>query len=186
MALFISAGHCNVKGKTFDPGALGIDGRTEADETVKMRDAVVARLRKMGQKVITDLNTESLGQYLSRIRSGTGSVVCEFHFNAFNGKATGIEVLVQQDADKLDLACAKELAWGMREIMGLSLRGTGVKKESESQHRRLALMRESGIVVLVEICFIDNPSDMAAYDQNFDELASMFAGVLSKYDALMQ
>ena len=185
---FVSAGHCNVPGPTYDPGAPGVNGRTEANETVKMRDAVVARLRDYGSTdIITDLNSESLSQYLKRIKPGTGSVVCEFHFNAFNGKASGVEVIVQQDADKMDMACAKELAAGMRSIMTLPFRGeNGVKKESETRHGRLGLMRESGIVVLVELCFIDNKDDMASYDLHFNELVNMFARVLHKYDLMLQ
>lgn len=185
---FISAGHCDTKGPNYDPGASGVNKRYEAHETVRMRNAVIAALKAQGIKdVITDLDAESLKQYLTRIKSGTGSVVCEFHFNAFDGKATGIEVIVQQDADKLDIACARDIAQGLHDITGLVLRSQdGVIREDESKRGRLGLMRENGIVVLVELCFIDNPSDMAAYDKHFDEIAEFMAEVLHKYDLIIR
>lgn len=183
---YISAGHCNIAGPNYDSGAVGINGKKEADETVKMRDAVIGRLNTMGYTdIVQDANGESLKEYLRRIATGNGSVVCEFHFNAFNGKATGVEVLVQEDADKMDLACAKELAACTATATGLPLRGTGVKSEAESHRGRLGLMREQGIVVLVEICFIDNADDMDKYDAAFDSLATGYATILAKYDSLI-
>lgn len=182
--IFISGGHCNTPGPNYDPGAIGVNGRKEADETVKMRDAVIYHLRKRGAPFIQDRAGESLKQYLKRINTGTGSLVVEYHFNAANGSATGVEVLVQSDADKMDKACAKELCEVSATFMGIKNRG--VKSEADSHHGRLALMREQGIVVLVELCFIDNPEDMAAYDSAFNDLAEAYAGILIKYDAMMQ
>lgn len=184
---FVSAGHCTKSGPNYDPGASGVNGRKEANETLKMRNAVIGRLKTMGYTdIVQDADGESLGEYLRRIKTGNGSVVCEFHFNAFNGLATGVEVLVQQDADKMDKACAKELALVSANIMGLPLRRGGVVSEAESHRGRLGLMREQGIVVLVEICFIDNAGDMAAYDRSFDQLASAYASIIAKYDSLIQ
>lgn len=182
---FISAGHCNVRGPNYDPGAPGVDKRWEANEAVKLRNRVIELIKCKGHKdIISDLDDERLSKYLDRIKTGTGSIVCEFHFNAFNGKATGVEMLVQEDADKMDLACAKELLDTTVSLTGLVSRG--VKKESQSQHKRLALMRESGIVVLVEVCFIDNPNDMKAYDKAFEQLCQGYADILIKYDNLIQ
>jgi N-acetylmuramoyl-L-alanine amidase len=184
---FVSAGHCNVQGPNYDPGAIGVNGRKEADETVWMRDTVCDRILKKGYSdLVRDMNAESRQQYFQRIQTGTGSTVCEFHFNAFNGKATGVEVLVQRDADKMDLACAKELAMATAEITRLPLRRGGVISEAESHHGSLQIMREKGIVVLVEICFIDNPKDMEAYDLVKNQLAEVYANILIKYDLLVQ
>lgn len=174
--IFLSAGHQ----PGVDPGAV-YNNRKEADEAVMLRDATAAQLDKLGAKYTTDQPNESLSQYLKRIQTGTSSVVCEIHFNA--GGGTGVEVLVQADADKMDKACAKELTDGYSRIMGIKNRG--VKSEADSHHGRLALMREQGIVVLIEVCFIDKPSDMAAYDQHIKELAALTAEVLVKYDGMM-
>ena len=60
--------------------------------------------------------------------AGTGSVVCEFHFNAFNRVATGIEVVIEEDGDKMDIACAKEIANMLHTATGLPLRKVELSK----------------------------------------------------------
>lgn len=183
---YVSAGHCNRQGSTYDSGAVGVNGRKEADETVKVRDKVIWFLQQKGFSVVRDYDTESLSQYLTRIQTGSGSMVCEFHFNAGPPTATGVETLVQVDYDKADYACAKEMSAVTSNLLGLSLRGKdGVKTEADSQHKRLGLMREQGIVVLVEVCFISNARDMKLYDEKFDALCEAYADIIIKYDNLI-
>ena len=55
MACFISAGHHNK-----DSGAIGVDGRKESEEAIKLRDAVVKYCKEKGLKVITDDDDETL------------------------------------------------------------------------------------------------------------------------------
>ena len=172
---YSSAGHHNS-----DPGAIGVNGRREAIETMHFRDLVNTELRRLGKTVVQDNDNETLGQYLGRINPTDKDVVVEPHFNAFNGKATGVEVLVPNDANDRSKAMAKELVDGFARIMGIANRG--VKTESQSARGRLALMRKQGAVALIEICFIDNPNDMAAYDRNKGNLACFTANVMAKYD----
>lgn len=176
---FISSGHCAVKGPNYDPGAPGVNNRWEAVETVKVRNRVVEILGE----AITDADGESLSQYLKRIKPGSGSVVVEFHFNAGVPEATGTETLIEIDGDKMDKACAKELTDATARILGIKNRG--VKTEADTRHKRLALMKEEGIICLVEICFISNAKDMAAYDLHFEELCQAYAGIIKKYDEVI-
>ncbi len=184
---FISAGHCNIKGPNYDPGAVGINRRTEAQETIRVRDRVIELINEKGyQDVIKDGDSESLKEYLARIKPGNGSVVMEFHFNAFNKVATGTEVVVGMDADRLDMAMAQDLADVSSCVMGIKKRSGGVINEGQSHRGRLGLMRETGIVSLVEVCFIDNPADMAAYDRSFDSLCNAYADIAIKFDNLIK
>lgn len=184
---FISAGHCTTKGPNQDPGAPGVNGRWEANETLKVRNRVIEILKERGHKdIIQDADGESLSQYLQRIKSGSGSMVCEFHFNAGVPAATGVETLIEVDGDKMDVACAREFSQVTGSILGINLRGDrGVKTEADTRHKRLALMKEEGIIVLVEVCFISNPNDMAKFDQHFEALCQAYASILEKYDALI-
>ena len=181
MSSFISAGH-NTKGKR-DPGA--VSGKlVEAEKTVEFRDLVVPIARGMGVKVITDSDEESLGTYLKRIQTGTGSVVLEFHFDAAaSSTATGTTALVGGDADRLDKAFAKELVEATSQI--LNIRNRGVISEADSHRGRLGLMREQGTVALLELCFISNPSDMAKYEKNKICLAARIAQIIKKYEDLV-
>lgn len=177
---FISAGHCAVKGPNYDPGAPGVNNRLEAYETVDVRNRVIEII---GGDVVKDADGESLSQYLKRIKPGSGSVVVEFHFNAGATSATGTETLIEIDGDKMDKDCAKELTDATARILGIKNRG--VKTEADTRHKRLALMKEDGIICLVEICFISNAGDMKAFDTHFEELCQAYAAIIQKYDDML-
>jgi len=185
MNKFISAGHCNdKKSKNFDPGAPGVNNRWEADETVKLRDAVIFKLKSLGYNDITqDMNSENRNKYFERIKTNSTSVVVEFHFNAGSATATGTESPVGVDADRLDRALANEFCIATSQILGIKNRG--VKSEADTRHKRLTIMREKGIVTLVEVCFISNKNDMIAYDKNFKALVDKYAEIIIKYDNLI-
>lgn len=180
MAIFVSAGH-NPAGLRPDPGAVA-HGKTEALLASEFRDLVVSFIRPE-YKVIVDKDCERLDDYLKRIQTGEGSVIIEFHFNAFNGKATGTETLVGIDADNNDKHFAREVADVTARILKIPNRGA--KCESQSHRGRLWLMKKKGIVTLHEICFMDNMSDLQAFMDNKTMLAREVAHILMKYDDLI-
>jgi len=178
MAAFISAGH-HLK----DSGAVA-HGKQENLEMIKFRDLVVNFCKSFGVKVITDSDNETLSQYLTRIKSGNGSVVIEFHLDAAtNETANGCTSVVGNDADRLDKMFAKELVDTTSSITGI--RNRGVIPESKTHRGKLGLMREQGIVALLELGFITNKNDMAALDANAFTLASAIAKIIKKYDDMI-
>ena len=183
MAIFISAGH-NPDGIKRDPGAVA-NGVTEAAIAVEFRNLVVEELRKeTGLKVITDKDDERLADYLKRIQTGSGSVVLEFHCDAAaSERATGATSIVGADADRLDKAFAKELVEATSKILGVKNRG--VISESDSHRGRLGLMREQGIVSLLELCFISNPEDLKKYHCNKELLAIHIADIVERYENMI-
>lgn len=182
MTTFISAGH-NPKGIKVDPGAVG-NGYTEAALAVEFRNLVVQELLKRKVKVITDKDDERLGDYLKRIQTGSGSVVLEFHFDAAaSSTATGTTSLFGSDADRLDKAFAKELVDTSSQVLGIKNRGA--KSESESHRGSLGLMREQGIVSLLELCFISNPDDLKKYHTAKKALAIKIADIVERYEKMI-
>lgn len=180
--IFVSAGH-NPGGVKPDPGAIG-NGKREADLTVEFRNLVLEELKKKCISFVSDNDTERLGQYLKRINTGNASVVLEFHFDAAaSPNATGTTVLIGSDSDEYDKAFAKELVEAAASI--LMIKNRGVLSETESHRGRLGLMREKGIIALLEICFISNPSDLSAYEKYKTFLAAKIAAILIKYEALI-
>lgn len=180
--IFISAGH-NTKGIKIDPGAIG-NGKHEADLTVEFRDLVISYLHSKGIQPSSDNDNETLAEYLKRIQTGNGSVVLEFHFDAAaNSGASGTTAIIGVDADKNDKAFAKELSDITAAILGITNRG--VKSEAESHRGRLGLMREQGIVALLELCFISNANDLKAYDTHKALLAEKIAEILIRYENLI-
>lgn len=182
MTVFCSAGH-NPKGIKIDPGAIG-NGFHEADLAVEFRDLVIAALVKKNIKVIQDKDDERLGDYLKRIQTGDGSVVLEFHFDAaVSASATGTTALIGNDADRLDKAFAKELVGMTSHILGIKNRG--VLSEADSHRGSLGLMREQGIVCLLELCFISNPEDLRKYQAWKLVLANKIAEIVERYEKMI-
>lgn len=180
--VFISAGH-NPKGIKVDPGAVG-NGFREADLAIEFRDLVIKECLRLGLKVIQDKDDERLGTYLERIKTGSGSVVIEFHFDAAaSTSATGTTALIEAEADRLDKAFAKELAELTSKTFGIKNRG--VITEKESHRGSLGLMREEGIICLLELCFISNKQDVQLYKTNKEKLAFSIARVIKKYEDLI-
>jgi N-acetylmuramoyl-L-alanine amidase len=174
--IFIFAGH----GGT-DVGAVGVDRRTEARETLKLRNAICLELKAKGVKYIIDDDNDKLRDVLKKAQTGSGSVVLDIHFNAASkATATGVETIVSDGANNITLSFAAELAEAVTIPTGLKMRG--VKREKDTPRKRLALMRENGIVGLLEVCFISNKSDMALYDQHINKIAANLAGALIKYE----
>lgn len=176
--IFLFAGHGGG-----DPGAVGVAGRTESAETIKLRDAIVSHL-PLGAKYQIDDDRDTLAQVLAKAQTGSGSVVLDLHFNASaSAAASGVEVLVGDDAQANDLALAKDVLDAV--VAATGLRSRGIKRESETPRKRLGVMRESGAVCLLEVCFISNAGDMVAYDAAMTTIAKRLADVLVKHDAII-
>lgn len=183
--IFLSSGH-NSKSKTIkqDPGAVA-NGHKEGDLTIEFKNLVLTELHILGvTKVVTDSEEESLGMYLKRIKPGNASVVIEYHFDAASPTATGTTALIEEDATTLDKAFAKELADSTAKVLGI--RNRGVKSETESHRGRLALMREEGIICLLEIGFLTNLNDLQAYQTHKSALAKTHAEIIKRYDDLIK
>jgi N-acetylmuramoyl-L-alanine amidase len=172
--VYLIAGH-----SSGDPGAIGVNSRKEADETIKVRNAVKKLLTDAGVSVIIDNDRKRLADVLKDIVSGEEDIVCDIHFNASeNAKATGIEVLIPGRHTNKERSLALLIAMGIRKATNLALRSGGVKTELESHRGSLGIMRELGTNVLIELCFISNENDMKAYDTNFDQVVQNIASAI--------
>ena len=165
-SLFISAGHSHS-----DPGAVG-NGHAEADIVLEFRDLVADELR---DKVVFAKDGER-GQNLplrDAIRKASvHDVAVEFHCNAFSSpSATGVETL-SGDEDK---PLGEALCASISETLGIPNRGA--KGEGSGQHSRLGFIRDGGGII-VELFFISNPQDVAAYFRHKRALAQAVARVL--------
>lgn len=180
--LYISAGHhFNPNGE--DPGACANDVH-EADLTADLRNLIALELCAQGASFILDKDSETLSQYIKRIKPGSGSVLCDIHFNAsVNPNATGTEVLVKDSASITERKIAADLCRVLVETCGLVNRG--VKTESQSHRGRLGILHtKAGISVLIEVCFISNLSDLQLYRKNKGMLAYKIAQVLIHADSI--
>lgn len=171
--ILVSAGHSTVAPK--DSGATG-NGFVEADETLKVHDAVAKILRDKKITVTTD-GEDGESQPLKKAiaLANKADIAVEFHFNSSgSNKASGIEVLCGSGQKSL----AQKLAAAVAQATKLNLRGDkGYKAEDSGQHKRLGFVGAGGLIV--EICFISNPEDMKVYLANFAKITTNLANVLS-------
>lgn len=181
--IYNSAGH-HLK----DSGAVAThNGKTykENEVAILLRNSISRRLSSKGVYHIVDKDTETLAQYLNRIKPGSGSVLCEAHMNSFSkSTATGIEVIIPDAYDKYDMQAASIVALGLHKITGLPLRNnnTGVITESASKRGKLGFLRKPGINILIEYGFISNPNDLKAILDNIDKIGDFVGDSLILFD----
>lgn len=172
--LFLSAGHSNQ-----DPGAVAemvIDKkkviRKEADIVVELRNIVSFYL--MREMVVHECDGAGtvnvpLAQTIRMMKNHAPAL--EFHCNAASSaQAGGCETLSQPK----DLELGRKLCEAISATLGIKNRGA--KPEDAGQHHRLAFVQAGGIIV--ELFFITNPADLAAYDAKKWLLGKAIAQVL--------
>ena len=111
---------------------------------------------------------------LSLWRKNVDDFVIDIHFNAHpNPQARGTEAIVSDDATTMELRFASRLAHTTAEALGIPLRS--IKSESETPHRRLAMLHLTPQSIILEICFCTSPEDVAQYRKHREHLANALA-----------
>lgn len=169
----VTAGHSNT-----DPGA--VNGKIkEAELVTNFRNAVVHYLREAGITSRTDgtgTQNDPLSSALKVIKGA--SVAVEFHMNAATSKqANGIETI----ALPKDKALARDLSVAVATAFKSRLRGeNGWIDQSESARGSLAYINAGGLIV--ELGFISNEAELAAFQARYWIAAKAVAKVLIEYE----
>lgn len=177
--IIIVAGHTNVQG--LDQGASG-NGYSEGQLTVELRDLVISELSNLGVKAKTDSNRNALAQTLQwlKVNLFSDKTIClDIHWNAAGSpEAKGTEVIVPDTASSFELNIARSI---LKVFTDLGFRDRGVKHEGATARKRLGWMRPTAENVLLEVCFISNPTDMKLYEANKHTISKRIASVLNHY-----
>lgn len=167
----ITAGHSDA-----DPGAVA-NGRKEAEIAREMRNMVAAKLRERGCNVITDgKHHENMPLTVAITLAKQASVAVEFHCNAADSsaQANGVETISLPK----DKALSKRISKAIADALGAPLRGeAGWIDQSKSARGRLGFVNAGGLIV--ELFFISNPAELAAWDAKKWLVASAVADVLA-------
>ena len=156
----IDVGHGmgNKRAGVFDPGAVS-NGIREADIALAWANELRAILRARKIPVIRtrvdNLDPAPIGQRARIAKDYGGTIMLSLHCNASSGTASGTETFYRGDSNK---AFAMRLNQAVASAIGTRNRGS--KTESQSQHKRLAVMSFQPCF-LIEIGFIDNAGDRA-------------------------
>jgi N-acetylmuramoyl-L-alanine amidase len=166
MAVLISAGHSNT-----DPGADAF-GRREADIATEFRTILVKCLADLGIQAETDGKGRENLPLREAVKLAKGKdVAIEIHLNASaNATASGVETISGPE----DMQLGAKLCAAVSQ--SLNIKNRGAKPENAGQHHRLAFVQAGGIIL--ELFFLTNPNDLAAYDGRKWPLARAVAQVI--------
>ena len=166
MAILISAGHSDS-----DPGAVAF-GRREADIATEFRTILVKCLADLGIQAETDGKGRENLPLREAVKLAKGKdIAIEIHLNASaNATASGVETLSGPE----DMQLGAKLCAAVSQ--SLNIRNRGAKPENAGQHHRLAFVQAGGIIL--ELFFLTDPNDLAAYDGRKWPLARAVAQVI--------
>lgn len=175
--IFITAGHRG--------GSTGANSGKyhEAELAIKLRDDISKILFNKGFNVYNDKNNAELSVVVNDINKHCSNLdLClDIHFNASNSpSANGTEVLIPNSPSNTEMELAEDILYGVCSVLGT--RNRGVKKEGQSQYKRLAML--SGVKcnsVLLEVCFLTSNTDMQSYETKYLLLVNKIENVLEKY-----
>lgn len=157
-----------------DVGAVG-NGFKEADLTREMVNLIEDKLKAYASVSVYPQTRNAVKDVRNgRFSIGKYDYALEVHFNAFNGKAKGTEIFVT-DREK---GTGVEKAIMQHMEKHFTVRGVKVKN-----FRVINTIKNKGISsALLEVCFIDNASDMTIYKKNKTKIAqSIVDGIVQGF-----
>ena len=171
--VYLDSGHGASGGAGFDPGASG-SGYQEYRLTEELVSMVADIVRsKYGIDVVTHGNT-NYSDRQDEAEANECDFLVSIHFNSFNGSATGSESYIHS-------AHAAPGSAELQDIMHKHLvDGLGIYDRGQKQEQ-FAVVGGDVPAVLLEICFIDNSSDMAKYQARKQQLAESLAAGIWEY-----
>jgi hypothetical protein len=180
--IFISAGHGGVEQGGVDQGSV-INGTTEAQEMILLRDQVVPELRSRGFEVLSVPDNLSLTQTILWInaRATAGDVALEIHADAFSNPdvrgATAFYIANnterKNNAELLLVALIRRLP---------QLPNRGAKPDTATGIGRISFCRDTTLPsLLMEVGFISNPDDRFLLQNRRRDLALGIADGLAAW-----
>ncbi len=170
MKIYLDAGHRNNQN---DYGASG-NGYKESELVLLLCQELKVELEKYGIQIA--MSRESENEYLSLQERtnkanalGVDLYLC-MHLNAFNGTATGVEVLYKNDSTLSNQICDA--------ICNV----TGLVNRRAKQRTDLHVLNATNMhAVLLEVGFIDNASDVKIVLAKIDEIVVSIAEIVANY-----
>lgn len=159
-----------------DSGATG-NGYKEKDLSIELVNLIAKYLIEgyIGFVLNAIQEKNSSGQFKSVSSYGTESgFFASIHFNSNSGNAgTGTEVL----QGKFGNARCRVI----NNVLAKYFTNRGIKEVDTDSYY---MLREADFDMIVEICFINNKSDMEIYQKNKNKIAKDLADAIAKYEGL--
>ena len=149
----------------------------EGTETIRLRDLLTAELKERGMLVTNDTNTETTAGVIGWIKRifTPNDLLIEIHFNSStSNQSTGTETFIQVAPSYLEKSLADSISTVAANV--LMIKNRGVKFPSQSQHITIGILDQTQVhAILWEVCFLNNPRDVAQYRGNAERLAREIA-----------
>ena len=165
MDAYIGVGHGRKPTGVFDPGAVSGD-LLEHTLAISVVDAYADAMRRSGVNVRDESNSgpghdpnwEGSARRANRLRVKYAD---EVHFNAFDGTATGVEVVVRPDTSAANRKACRAIAAGIARVLRIPVRHPGdgglVFRTTQG-----FLNTTNMPAAIIEVAFLDNPADRRA------------------------
>ena len=178
MKIPIIAGHT-----ISSPGAIAYNGETEHSYNVDLQNLIVSKqqaaisLTGSSMVPVTDNEELCLRSVINLINNTRCAAYgLDIHFNNNNPQATGIEVFIHPNTTANNRMRADYMVKGLANIM--RIRNRGVKHPAQSARKRLAIIEETNIpMILVEVCFL-NMNDLRHYYPNKYKVAKFLQSLM--------
>lgn len=181
--LYLEAGH---GGK--DPGAIGVGGIKEAGLTLELRNGITAALRRLNYRgtIIHDPDDAALAGAIAAFKPNPEDILVGLHFNAGGNTSTGVETIVSNTPSATSLLVARALSEAVSNALGIRQRvghgGKGIRYWRETPRGLRGVdsgwLRIGGHAVILEVCFITNPVELATYQSKKAEVFEAVAKAL--------
>lgn len=149
----------------------------EGTETIRLRDLLTAELKERGMLVTNDTNTETTAGMIGWIKRifTPKDLLIEVHFNSSTStQSTGTEIFIQAAPTYLEKSLADSISTVTANV--LMIKNRGVKFPRQSQHSTIGILDQTQVhAILWEVCFLNNPRDVAQYRGNAERLAREIA-----------
>lgn len=182
MNIFINPGHTPQSqiesGEDWDVGAPGLY-ENENTCVKAVADLVQAECAKYGIGVSGNFQCMSLQEITGAANTTDADILVSIHCNAANGNAKGTETFYCAGSST-GRKIAEYVQRNLIAAMGTTDRG--VKDDTQTQHRRIHVLRASDMpAILIELAFIDNQSDAAILRDRKSDFAKAIVKGLAEY-----
>lgn len=165
LLIYVDAGHGRLNSGGYDPGANG-SGYWEHDLTADLAQRIANQLRNRGVQVYLNSNNGEYKLHNAEAYNVGAAALVSIHFNASGG--TGTESYIHSNHAAYGSNLLQSSIHG-RLVSALGLRDRGRQTE------QWAVCGGQVPATLLEICFIDRPSDMNQYNSRRDQVAAAIA-----------
>jgi len=171
MKIFIDAGHGGV-----DSGAVGVLGRQEKDDNLRMALALGNKLTSVGFEVMQSRNNDiavSLEERVNKANNWGADLFICIHRNAYsNPNANGVEIYTYNQVSNNTTDWANIIESCLTKVYAQSNRG--VKTDNFYVLRNTTMP-----AVLIELGFMTNATDNAMFDKYFDDYINALVSTIS-------